>query len=81
MSTLVSKMIIALNNLSANRLNREYNHNVPKQNPIKPLRTTQSFQILGVKHISPKLSYQPFSQYSNQRIRHQQIHLQNHKHQ
>jgi hypothetical protein len=72
MPTPVSKMIIVLKNLFTNRLNREHNHNVPKQNPIKPPRITQSFQTLGVKQISSKLSYQHFSQYSNQHIRHQQ---------
>jgi hypothetical protein len=59
----------------------KYNHNVPKQNPTKPPKTTQCFQTLGVKQISPKLPYQPFIQYSNQHIRHQQINLQTNKHQ
>jgi hypothetical protein len=55
--TPASKMIIAHKKLSANRLNREHNHNAPRQNPKKPPRQYIIFRTLGVKQISPKLPY------------------------
>jgi hypothetical protein len=53
------------------------NHNVP------PYLQEQHkvFEPLELKQISPKLSYQPFNQFSNQYIRHQQIYLQINKYQ
>jgi hypothetical protein len=55
----------------------------PKTKPYETSKNNTIFKLLELNKSHPNYPTQPFSQYSNQNIRHQQInlHLQNHKHQ